>query len=158
MATSQRQVARLVSLADITPDDVVCDLGFGDAALLCGLVKAAGRHTLIRLAIHSKLICLAFHHLPSSLFIPECETILCTMRFDWLTNSSLCAISLKIMRTSMSPQQSPAHSLTHSLCAIHLKLMRASGSPHTIMHRPTTITGSLTHSARPHSLAQDVVE
>lgn len=54
MATSQRQVARLVSLADITPDDVVCDLGFGDAALLCGLVKAAGRHTLIRLAIHSK--------------------------------------------------------------------------------------------------------
>lgn len=42
VATSLRQVNRLVGLATITPDDVVCDLGFGDAALLCGLVKAAG--------------------------------------------------------------------------------------------------------------------
>jgi hypothetical protein len=42
VATSLRQVNRLVGLATITPDDVVCDLGFGDAALLCGLVEAAG--------------------------------------------------------------------------------------------------------------------
>jgi hypothetical protein len=54
VATSLRQVNRLVGLATITPDDVVCDLGFGDAALLCGLVKAAGVSPLGRGSTHAR--------------------------------------------------------------------------------------------------------
>ena len=40
--TPAEQFGRLVALGSIEPGDVVCDLGFGDGALLCGLVKLAG--------------------------------------------------------------------------------------------------------------------
>lgn len=42
VATSQHQVQRIVELASIVPADVVCDLGFGDASLICGVLEAAG--------------------------------------------------------------------------------------------------------------------
>ena len=149
MATSQRQVARLVSLADIIPDDVVCDLGFGDAALLCGLVKAAGRHTLIRLAIHSKLIAwhsttcrarclfrnvkqfcaqcaltgsLTHHSVPS--LSRSCE-LRCHHNNHWLTHS--LTHSVQSISNSCVPQGHhtppcivPQQSLAHSLTLLNL--------------------------------------
>mmetsp|Transcript_93458 Transcript_93458/g.180174 ORF Transcript_93458/g.180174 Transcript_93458/m.180174 type:complete len:220 (+) Transcript_93458:9-668(+) len=38
----QRQVARLVGLASVTCDDVVCDLGCGDAGALCEITRLTG--------------------------------------------------------------------------------------------------------------------
>ena len=42
VATHLQQVQRLVSLANIVSSDVVCDLGCGDAGLLCELVRLTG--------------------------------------------------------------------------------------------------------------------
>jgi len=39
--TAPEQFNRLVELGSITGGDVVCDLGFGDGALLCGLIQLA---------------------------------------------------------------------------------------------------------------------
>jgi hypothetical protein len=39
--TPPEQVSRLVELGSILGSDMVCDLGFGDAALLCGIVQLA---------------------------------------------------------------------------------------------------------------------
>lgn len=41
VATAEEQYARLVTLGSITNSDVVCDIGFGDGRLLCGIVKMA---------------------------------------------------------------------------------------------------------------------
>ena len=39
--TSPEQFARLVGLGSILGTDMVCDLGFGDGALLCGMIQLA---------------------------------------------------------------------------------------------------------------------
>jgi hypothetical protein len=41
VATPLEQIDRLISLACITSEDVVADLGFGDASLLCGVLERA---------------------------------------------------------------------------------------------------------------------
>jgi len=41
VATAPEQYARLITLGSISTSDVVCDLGFGDGALLCGIIKLA---------------------------------------------------------------------------------------------------------------------
>lgn len=42
VATPPEQITRLVALASILKNDIVCDLGFGDGALLCGMAQSTG--------------------------------------------------------------------------------------------------------------------